>query len=270
LETSDEQSSEYDKDNSIEPSSENDIDGSIEQADFETPVEQSDGNDINNSIELTSNDNLQAPKEQASKNDVDISFEKKINNSFETPPGEKDTDNSIEHAGDNKDIPVEQDLQSENSAEQLKNTDNEEEAPMELGFSVQDTDKNNIRVKQDSDKATSPPEQEEIDLDDTLQVKLNNILEPKSRQNADQNTVLNKSFPQQEVYFDDKETSQEPKTYAKIIADYIFLLGRLTTKPITDFNGNVIIPRNTLVTAEIVLKAFYHGRLLELTKYSKA
>lgn len=63
--------------------------------------------------------------------------------------------------------------------------------------------------------------------------------------------------------------ANEPKTYAKIIADYVFLLGRLTTKPITDINGNVIIPKNTLVTAEVVLKAFNQGKLLDLTRYSK-
>ena len=65
-------------------------------------------------------------------------------------------------------------------------------------------------------------------------------------------------------------TDPKARSFAKVLADYIFLLGRLTTQAITDFNGNIIIPQNTLITAEVVLKAFNQGRLLELTKYSKA
>lgn len=94
---------------------------------------------------------------------------------------------------------------------------------------------------------------------------INKIIEQENNQNK---TIPLEKSGQSDFLIND---GQEPvKTYSKIIADYIFLLGRLTTQPITDFNGNVIIPKNTVVTAEIVLKAFYHGRLLELTKYSRA
>lgn len=67
-----------------------------------------------------------------------------------------------------------------------------------------------------------------------------------------------------------KTSSEEMPTPARIIADYVFLLGRLTTQVITNYEGNIIIPKNTLITAKIVLLAFENGRLLELTKHSKS
>lgn len=56
---------------------------------------------------------------------------------------------------------------------------------------------------------------------------------------------------------------------AKIIADFVFLLGRITTQAIFNLEGRIIIPKNTVVTAKTVLTAFDNGRLLELTRYSK-
>lgn len=74
----------------------------------------------------------------------------------------------------------------------------------------------------------------------------------------------------QEIIQQDPKSSISKPAPAKIIADYVFLLGRLTTQSITDIEGNTIIPKNTLITANIVLKAFENGKLLELTKYSKS
>lgn len=71
-------------------------------------------------------------------------------------------------------------------------------------------------------------------------------------------------------YQEIKASSDEMQTPARIIADYVFLLGRLTMQAITDHDGNTIIPKNTLITANIVLTAFNNGKLLELTKYSKS
>ena len=102
----------------------------------------------------------------------------------------------------------------------------------------------------------------------------NNIIQAKTDDNLQQlkqiSNVQNKNT--QNISNQDVKTtsSQEMQTPARIIADYVFLLGRLTTQAIIDSEGNTIIPKNTLITANIVIKAFNNGKLLELTKYSKS
>lgn len=90
-------------------------------------------------------------------------------------------------------------------------------------------------------------------------------LEQKIKLEQTNNFEINDYNKKKEQYLDKRAQS-----FTKILADYIFLLGRVTTQAITDFDRNIIIPQNTLITAEVVLKAFSHGRLLELTKYSKS
>lgn len=147
---------------------------------------------------------------------------------------------------------------------------------------------------QDMDERKSLGQDVDLDQDyeDNFQEPVNNYNESLNEKNEtdtlnaqspDNQSSIEKSFFELPISFGDnsvlgqkinraqaRQAKETPKTYSKIIADYIFLLGRLTTKAITDFNGNVLIPKNTLVTAEVVLKAFHHGRLLDLTKYSKA
>lgn len=64
---------------------------------------------------------------------------------------------------------------------------------------------------------------------------------------------------------DEADTAHMPD---RILADFTFLLGRITTGPIRDSAGRVVIHKNELVTSDTVLLASKRGVLVQLTKYS--
>ncbi len=118
-------------------------------------------------------------------------------------------------------------------------------------------------IKYDEDETTLTLEKKENEY---FTLPIDNIIDIK---NIESIKKTNNDDSMQNIQVQQK-AADEMLTPAKIIADYVFLLGRLTTKEIRDFDGNIIIPNNTLVTAKIVLLAFEKGKLLDLTKYSKS
>lgn len=73
----------------------------------------------------------------------------------------------------------------------------------------------------------------------------------------------------QEIQTLDIFEQKTPITPAKILADYSFLLGRIALKDIIS-NGKTLIHSGRTITSVIVLRAFEQGKLIELTKYSRA
>ncbi|HHW89972.1 MAG TPA: hypothetical protein GX745_03610 [Clostridiales bacterium] len=122
--------------------------------------------------------------------------------------------------------------------------------------------KNNLDNKENINK-TKSIDQNQIDTAARDQNDSNDYFELPLATRQDNEFEIDNNDIKKEI------TDTKARSFSKVLADYIFLLGRLTTQAITDFNGNIIIPQNTLITAEVVLKAFNQGRLLELTKYSK-
>lgn len=55
----------------------------------------------------------------------------------------------------------------------------------------------------------------------------------------------------------------------KIITDFRFLIGRILSQDIIAINGELIAKKDAIVTKEIVNKASYFGKLVEIARYSK-
>lgn len=60
----------------------------------------------------------------------------------------------------------------------------------------------------------------------------------------------------------------ETQITTKIITDYRFLIGRIINKDIMALNGEIIAKTGTKITTEIINKASYFGRLVEIARYS--
>lgn len=58
-------------------------------------------------------------------------------------------------------------------------------------------------------------------------------------------------------------------TPPRIIGDYNFLLGRTLSQDLLTYSGELIAPKNTFVTIDVVEKARANGKLLDLTLNSK-
>lgn len=54
----------------------------------------------------------------------------------------------------------------------------------------------------------------------------------------------------------------------KIITDFRFLVGRILSKDIIAFNGDIIAKTGNTITKDIVNKASYYGKLVEIARYS--
>ena len=54
----------------------------------------------------------------------------------------------------------------------------------------------------------------------------------------------------------------------KILTDYRFLVGRILSKDIIAMNGEIIAKKNAIVSKEIVNKASFYGKLIEIARYS--
>jgi len=128
-------------------------------------------------------------------------------------------------------------------------------------------------INDDEDEVSIIKTKKEEDDYFTLPVE-NNIIQAKTDDNLQQLKQISNVQNKNTINISNQDvkttSSQEMQTPARIIADYVFLLGRLTTQAILDSEGNTIIPKNALITANIVIKAFNNGKLLELTKYSKS
>lgn len=56
----------------------------------------------------------------------------------------------------------------------------------------------------------------------------------------------------------------------KIITDFRFLIGRILSQDVLAINGELIAKKDAVVTKEIVNKASYFGKLVEIARYSKS
>lgn len=56
---------------------------------------------------------------------------------------------------------------------------------------------------------------------------------------------------------------------SKILTDFRFLIGRILSQDIIAINGELIAKKDAIVTKEIVNKASYFGKLVEIARYSK-
>lgn len=56
----------------------------------------------------------------------------------------------------------------------------------------------------------------------------------------------------------------------KILTDFRFLIGRILSQDIIAINGELIAKKDAVVTKEIVNKASYFGKLVEIARYSKS
>lgn len=56
----------------------------------------------------------------------------------------------------------------------------------------------------------------------------------------------------------------------KIITDFRFLIGRILNQDVIAINGELIAKKDAVVTKEIVNKASYFGKLVEIARYSKS
>lgn len=54
----------------------------------------------------------------------------------------------------------------------------------------------------------------------------------------------------------------------KILTDFRFLIGRTLNKDIIAINGEMIARKNSLITKDIIHKASFHGKLVEIARYS--
>ena len=65
-----------------------------------------------------------------------------------------------------------------------------------------------------------------------------------------------------------QETSQDIQNN-KIITDFRFLIGRILNKDILALNGEIIAKNGNVINKDIVNKASYYGKLVEIARYSK-
>lgn len=97
-----------------------------------------------------------------------------------------------------------------------------------------------------------------------------NIAKFKPKQKAIR--VLNKPETQNKVIIlsELKNTppAKQESTINKIITDFRFLIGRILNKDIVAFNGEVIAKNGTVITKEVVNKASFYGKLVEVARYS--
>lgn len=63
-------------------------------------------------------------------------------------------------------------------------------------------------------------------------------------------------------------TSQQIENKEKIITDFKFLIGRKLKKDIVSINGEIIAKNGNTITKDIVNKASFYGKLVELTRHS--
>ena len=66
-----------------------------------------------------------------------------------------------------------------------------------------------------------------------------------------------------------KKETTEPQNN-KIITDFRFLIGRILSQDVVAVNGELIAKKDAIVTKEIVNKASYFGKLVEIARYSKS
>lgn len=64
------------------------------------------------------------------------------------------------------------------------------------------------------------------------------------------------------------EKVKEDIQSTKIITDFRFLIGRILSKDILAINGEVIAKNGTKITKEIINKASFYGKLVEIARYS--
>lgn len=65
-----------------------------------------------------------------------------------------------------------------------------------------------------------------------------------------------------------KENVQEDTTVNKIITDFRFLTGRKLSKDVVAINGEVIAKNGSTITKDIINKASFYGKLVEIARYS--
>ena len=66
----------------------------------------------------------------------------------------------------------------------------------------------------------------------------------------------------------EEKPKQEIQQNTKIITDSRFLLGRIINKDIVATNGEIIAKKTSTVTKEIINKASFYGKLVEISRYS--
>ena len=64
--------------------------------------------------------------------------------------------------------------------------------------------------------------------------------------------------------------NSETNTQNKIITDFRFLIGRILSQDVIALNGEMIARKDSIVTKDIVNKASFYGKLVEIARYSKA
>lgn len=87
-------------------------------------------------------------------------------------------------------------------------------------------------------------------------------------QNFKDKKILNKSLPEVNVFIEGTNL-QQPSKPNKVIANYEFLLNRITTKDLLKSNGEIIIKKGVTINYKILEKARDNGKMLELTHYSQ-
>ncbi|MGN0961376.1 MAG: PRC-barrel domain-containing protein [Christensenellales bacterium] len=91
-----------------------------------------------------------------------------------------------------------------------------------------------------------------------------------------QKTIPNKSTENKVIILSDlrEETkkstaSKDNNSINKIITDFRFLVGRILNKDIIAINGEMIAKNGSTITKDIVNKASFYGKLVEVARYSK-
>ena len=80
-----------------------------------------------------------------------------------------------------------------------------------------------------------------------------------------------KEIPINTINFNDKVlilNNTKEKNNNKIITDFRFLVGRILSKDVVALNGEIIARHGSIVTKDVVNKASYYGKLVEIARYS--
>jgi len=115
----------------------------------------------------------------------------------------------------------------------------------------------------------------EIVLFDSNKISMKKFQPRQSIQKTKTNTIANTES--RVVILSNNQNNQELQTHTspetsnqntKIITDFRFLIGRILSKDIIAFNGEVVAKKDSIITKDIVNKASGYGKLVEIARYS--
>ena len=94
-----------------------------------------------------------------------------------------------------------------------------------------------------------------------------NILKFKPKQTISTHKIYN-SHPNNVVILNKPQTPKNENKIQKVITDYRFLIGRILEKDIYAINGEIIAKKDSIINKDLVNKASYYGKLIDISRYS--